>query len=322
VAFGLAVACGAACGGGSTGPSYMPVSVTTDATGSLLTLTMGDLAMVVDEATGGRITEFSLKGTNVLTGPDVDYENYGATFWPSPQSSWCQAGGGCWPPDAIIDSDPYVNSGAGTPADVIEMSSGSTTILGDAGSTVSVTKQFTPVPASGAVDVTYTLNNDASSVPITVAPWQVSRVKGTGGLTFFGSPDGSISYTAGTAASFSFTDAEGDLWYDYAPVTSSSKALADGSGWIAHVTAGGLFISQQFPDVPPGGAAPGEAEIEVYTGGADYLEMEAQGAYTAVPPGGSLVWTVRWKLRQVPSGTSVAVGSAALASFANTTLAE
>jgi hypothetical protein len=318
---GLLVACGGACGG-SSGPSYTPVSATTDATGTLYTLEMGALKMVIDASTGARITEFSLNGTNVLTGPDVDSANYGGTYWPSPQSSWCQSGTGCWPPIPAIDTRTY--TGSIDPAtNAIQLTSGTAQFITVPDSAFTVTKQFTPVPASGEVYVTYTLSNVSPTVAITVAPWQVSRVQATGGLTFFASPDGSPTYTAGTDPAFTFTAAGGDLWYDFSPVATDSKALADGSGWIAHVTAGGLLYLLAYPDIQPAEAAPGEAEVELYTGpAADYLEMETQGAYTTIPPGGTLVWTVRWKLRQVPSGTSVAVGSADLAALTSAALAE
>ena len=321
MAVGLLVAYGGACGG-SSGPSYTPVSARTDATGTLYTLDMGALKMVVDASMGARIAEFSLEGTNVLTGPDVDPENYGGTYWPSPQSCWCQSGTGCWPPIGPIDSRMYTGSIDPT-SNVIQLTSGTALIVGFPDSAVTVTKQFTPVPASGAVDVTYTLSNVSPSVAISVAPWQVSRVQATGGLTFFGSPDGSATTTSGSDPAFTFTAAGGDLWYASSPVATDSKALADGSGWMAHVTAGGLLYLLGYPDIQPTEAAPGEAEVEVFTGpSADYQEMETQGAYTTVPPGETLVWTVRWKLRRVPSGTAVTVGSADLLSLTSAALAE
>jgi hypothetical protein len=283
---------------------------------------MGDLGMVVDASMGARISRFSLDGTNVLTGPDVDPENYGGTYWPSPQSSWCQSGVGCWPPIGPLDSRMYTGSIDPT-THVIQLTSGTALIVGFPDSAVTVTKQFTPVPASGAVDVTYTLTNVSPSVAVTVAPWQVSRVQATGGLTFFASSDGSATYTDGSDPAFTFTDAGGDLWYQFSAVATDSKSLADGSGWLAHVTAGGLLYLVASPDIQPSEAAPGEAEVELFAGpGADYLEMETQGAYTNVPPGGTLVWTVRWKLRRVPRGTSVAAGSADLVSFSSAALAE
>jgi hypothetical protein len=89
------------------------------------------------------------------------------------------------------------------------------------------------------------------------------------------------------------------------------------------VTQSRLLYLLAYPDVPATEAAPGEAEVEIFTGtGGDYVEIETQGALTDVAPGGTLVWTVRWKLRQVPSSTSVAVGSSALVSFSDAQLAQ
>ena len=76
-----------------------------------------------------------------------------------------------------------------------------------------------------------------------------------------------------------------------------------------------------YPDIQPADAAPGEAEIELYTN-SSYVEVEQQGALAAIAPGGELTWTVRWKLRRVPGGTMMAAGDAALAAFANAALAE
>ena len=62
----LLLACAGGCGGGGgeTPPTFTPVSAASDGAG-LYTLTLGDLKMVVDGAKGARITEFSLRGTNV-----------------------------------------------------------------------------------------------------------------------------------------------------------------------------------------------------------------------------------------------------------------
>src|SRR5262245_5729787 len=119
----LLVACAAGCGGGGGGekqPVYTPVSATKD--GDLYTLQLGDLKMVVD---GARITEFSLGGTNALVARD-DSANYGSTYWPSPQASWCAGGVGCWPPPAAIDAQPYSGD-----------TDGNAIILGSAGAALS-----------------------------------------------------------------------------------------------------------------------------------------------------------------------------------------
>ena len=77
------------CGGGDEPISYTPVSATND--GGLYTLQLGALKLVIDGTRGARITEWSLKGTNVLVTRDEN-DTYGSTYWPSPQSSWCAGG--------------------------------------------------------------------------------------------------------------------------------------------------------------------------------------------------------------------------------------
>ena len=320
--FGLALVVGLGCSssGGSRPPAYLPVSSTNQ--DSLYTIEMGDLKMVIDAAAGARVTEFSLFGTNVLTGTDVNDSNYGSTYWPSPQSSWCTVGGGCWPPPPALDSQPYIGS-VDAPTNVVQMTSGEAMLWAFAGSAVTVTKQFTPVPEIGAIDVTYILSNTSTTVAVSVAPWQVSRVQGTGGLTFFGQGDGAPSYAPGNDSKFAVTEADGDVWYDFAPVNYNSKMLADGAGWIAHVTKSRLMYLLEYPDLPSTDAAPGEAEVEIFTGtDGDYVELENQGPLTDLAPGDAVVWTARWKLRQIPSGTSVAVGSSTLTSFAHAQLVD
>jgi hypothetical protein len=310
----LAGGCGG--GGSAKAPTYTPVAATTD--GSLYTLALGPLKMVVDAGHGARITSFSYDGTDVLVSRDVNGTNYGATYWPSPQSSWCTAGGACWPPIAAIDTQPY--TATIDDANTITLTSGAASITAFPGSAVTVTKQLTPVPESGAIDVAYTLTNTSASVAVSVAPWQVSRVA-TGGMTFFGQGSGDVSYAADSDPAFTVTEAEGDRWYAFAPVSLYSKAFADGTGWLGQVTPDRLLYLQSFPDIQPSEAAPGEAEVEIFTSG-DYVEIEPQGALATVAPGAALVWTIRWKLRPLPAGATVAAGNAGLASFAADTLAE
>lgn len=113
------------------------------------------------------------------------------------------------------------------------------------------------------------------------------------------------------------------MWYSFAAATTDSKAKADGLGWIAHATSTNLLYLLAYPDIQASDAAPGEAEVEIYTGPhGDYVEIEPQGAYTAIAPGGTLQWTVRWKLRRVPHGTRIAVGSAGLTTFATQQLSQ
>ncbi len=301
---------GAAAGNnaGGTVSDYQPVSASND--GDNYTLQMGRIKMVINAAVGARITEFSFDGSNVLTGPDVDtntaapaHNNYGSTFWTSPQSAWS------WPPVAAIDSQPYTG-GVDAASNSIQLVSGTATV---SNVPFTVTKKFVPVPDSGEIDVTYTLANTSTSASLTAAPWQISRVAGTGSLTFFG--QGTGTYTS--SGTLTLTDQDGIYWYSFVSATADSKAMSDGVGWIAHVTSDNLLLLFQYPDIQTSAFAAGEAEVEIYTGPyGDYIEVEPQGAFTTIPPNGTLQWTVRWKLRQVPSGTAISAGSADLEAFA------
>ncbi|MET0410035.1 MAG: hypothetical protein ABW217_02005, partial [Polyangiaceae bacterium] len=52
--------------------------------------------------------------------------------------------------------------------------------------------------------------------------------------------------------------------------------------------------------------APGESEIEIYVdpGGA-FVEVEQQGPYEELAPGGSLDWHCHWLLERLESGANV-----------------
>jgi len=313
---GLSLGYAGACGGGGDKPiSFTPVSSTSAS--DLYTLALGDVQMVIDGARGARITELSLRGNNVLVTRDEN-GTYGSTYWPSPQSSWCPAGTACWPPPPAVDSGAY--TGSIEAGDSIQLTSAETALEGVSGSAFVVSKRFTAVPESGAVDVTYTLTNSSTTVALSLAPWQVSRVA-TGGLTFFGQGTGDVTYARDSDPAFAVTPGANDLWYASAAVKHDSKAFADGTGWLAHVADKRVLVVISYPDIQPADPAPGEAELEVFTNG-DYVEIEAQGALSMLAPGAALTWTVRWKLRQVPGGTAVEAGSLALASLAARTLTE
>jgi hypothetical protein len=259
----------AACGDSEAPISYTPVSATSE--GDFHTLQLGDLKMVVQASRGARITEFSLRGTNVLVTVNENM-NYGATYWPSPQSIWCTTGVNCWPPPSVIDNEPY--AGGADAANLLHLMSPETSIATVTDSAITVGKHFRPVPESGAIDVSYTLTNSSPTVSIALAPWQVTRVP-AGGITFFGQGSGQPTYATDSDPTFMLTEGAGGLWYESATVRHDSKALADGAGWLAHATPERLLYLQSHPDLQPADAAPGEAEIEVFTN-SSYVEAEAQ----------------------------------------------
>jgi hypothetical protein len=177
---------------------------------------------------------------------------------------------------------------------------------------LSVTKKFSPDFEDGAVVVEYILKNEGDASKM-LAPWEITRVA-AGGLTFFpadGKPTGTNLPP--------LVESGGVTWFKYeaATVTKDSKLFADGKGWIAHVTPQNLLLVKTFPDIKLTEAAPKEAEIEIYENDPTvpakaYVEVENQGAYSEIPAGAELGWTVRWYLRALPAEVKVEPGNAEL----------
>jgi hypothetical protein len=261
-----------------------------------------DLELEVNPAVGGRITRFSLGGTNILTGPDVVAQGegtlpnmYGSTFWTSPQSVWS------WPPENALDSDPHD----------VTLEGETLRLVSQAGATTgyAVQKRLALDAERGRVSIEYVLENHSATQA--AAPWEISRVPKEG-LVFFAA---SAPATAGSTLASSMID--GIAWIDVqqAPATDS-KLFQDGSeGWLAYAYRDLVFI-KLFDDVPPAEQAAGEAEIEVFINGSyDYVEVEQQGRYASLPVGGSSSWRVAWLLRRRPASVPATLGSAALVTW-------
>jgi hypothetical protein len=272
------------------------------AEGSVYTFTSGDTVFAVDAEKGGRIVTFSLGGLNVVTTQKSQGDmNWGSTFWTSPQTDWN------WPPPTEIDSDPYKAS----------LEGGTLVLTGDTSSKLdlAVAKKFSMDRTTGNVSIEYTIINKGSQAR-SVAPWEITRVA-AGGLTFFPMGEGSPSKGKPDLLNLQISDGVAWFAYDAANIPKEQKILADGrEGWIAH-TNNGLLLLKAFPDIAPSQAAPGEAEISLYTDtGHTYIEVENEGTYQELAPNASLTWSVRWYLRKLDASVSAKVGSAELLSTA------
>jgi hypothetical protein len=182
-----------------------------------------------------------------------------------------------------------------------------------------LSKTFLPLPEQNAVDVTYAIANvSTNSAAVTTAPWQITRVRGVGGLTFFAKGPGPVKAAEGLP----LVEAAGLLWFPFAPASADAKTFADARGWVAHVTADRLLLVLRFEDIAAADSPTGEAELELYTGQpskvGDYLEIEPQGKQKTLAAGDSLTWTVRFLVRTLPAEITPAVGDAALIAFVET----
>lgn len=260
----------------------------------------GNVRFVIGPKDGARILEFSYSGENVL--PKLDADNWGSTFWTSPQASW---NAGTWPPEAIINTSTYTASLTGT---TVTLSNAASAL----GSTmVTIKKEVTPNLALEAIDIIYTITNTGTSA-VSVAPWEISRVA-PGGITFF--PLGTDGPTQTPGNNDLDTVADGGIeWFVEASQTYGStnygnhKIYADGTeGWLAHTTSTGLIFMKLFNDVAFSTTAPDHGEVELYSNG-NYVEVEVQGSMVSLAAGASLSFPVRWVLR--PAASAVAVGTA------------
>ncbi len=275
-----------------------------------LGLELDGVRLEVDADAGGRVTSLRRGGVELLSGPDVDADNYGSTFWTSPQSEWG------WPPPVEIDRGPYSVEAAG---DAITLTGASHDALG-----VRVTKRVSVDRARRAFVMSYAIHN-VSVAPKTCAPWEVTRVR-PGGLTFF--PTGIPA-----SGTLRLDERSGASWFEHDAAMASAaglpaaglKAFATGKrGWLAHAPREAyakrrLLFIKRFDEVPRDMQAPGEAEIEIYAN-PRYVELEVQGRYEAIPPAGRASWTVVWCVREVPEGVAVTNGSADLLACVDATM--
>jgi hypothetical protein len=265
-------------------------------------LEVDGVRLEVDAQVGGRVTSLRIGEVEVLSGPDAHADNYGSTFWTSPQRDWS------WPPPAEIDSAPYASSEDACSLTVV----GAPHVpLG-----VRVSKRFVADAARRAFSLEYEVHNVTETAK-TYAPWEVTRVR-PGGLTFF--PAGQ-SPPSGT---LKLDERAGASWYAHDPAAlpaEGQKAFADGQGGVlAHVVAAGFLYMKSFESVPLAMQAPGETALEIYAC-PRYVELEVQGPYRAIAPGGSARWTVGWYLRKLPEGVAASAGSSELLAFAAGVLA-
>jgi Domain of unknown function (DUF4380) len=262
------------------------------------------LSLEVDPSHGGRITSFAIDRSEVLSGRDVDPENYGSTFWTSPQSEWD------WPPPAAIDSAPYQ---ATVERGILILTSPPSPELG-----VRVVKRFQLDARDRAIDIEYLVWN-LSDRARKLAPWEITRVA-VNGVTLF--PTGERTYGSGTFAPLSLVRRSGAwTWFAFDPrETREQELFADGAGgWLARAAEGVVFV-KTFVDVPAARQAPGEGEIELFVHpdalpNKRYLELEVQGPYAAIPPGGSSAWRTRWYLAKSPPRVRAVPFDAGLTDF-------
>jgi hypothetical protein len=191
------------------------------------------------------------------------------------------------------------------------MSSSSNDALG-----ASIDKDITIDAAKCSINLRYVIN---ASRAVTLAPWEITRVP-RGGMAFFplrGDKSDEQHFTTGSQA-VHITQIQNIVWFDDTAMenvgTGGAKLIADGKdGWLAYVAGGNLFL-KKFADVAIDNIAPDEGDVEIYAG-KDFLELQAQGAYTSLKEYEQLSWSVEWRVAKIPKSVKIKVGSETLIKF-------
>jgi hypothetical protein len=237
---------------------------------------------------GGRVVTLCFDGVELLSGEAAHGENWGATYWTSPQSDWG------WPPVREIDSAVYeiLEGGEG-----VCVSSPLATI---GPRQFHIIKRFFPGAHPDTIDTEYVIENRGTQA-FSMASWEISRVR-PGGLTFFPTGVGELNPVA-PHSELPIEKVAGTTFYDHAQFELGKclKLHADGQGgYLAHL-AGSHLILKMFSDTQPEAQAPGEGECEIFAmDGGQYVEVEVQGPYVAIAPGKSSLFSVRTAVVSLP----------------------
>jgi hypothetical protein len=274
--------------------------------GNMWRITLNTVIFEVDPGTAGKVSTFSIDGTDVVA---KNIAATGSEFWTSPQDGW-YTNGNTWPPPNEMTSSAYTPSSSNN---VLTMTSPAW------GGGLAITKRFWGNSEHQAVTLEYTIKNGTSAA-VSNAPWEITRIY-AGGLTFFPNADAWVKL-GGIYSGFTIlpvTTSQGVVWFNdnATSYTSNVKGGSDGlEGWAAHIVCGaGLkqtcatgaaspILIKQWADTPASNVIlnPSEREVEIYVDQSNtYEEFEQQGLFQPIPAGGSLVWTMHWLLRYLPT---------------------
>jgi hypothetical protein len=310
------------CTAGKCADGFAPTAPVTNNNGSnMWDITLGTVIFEVDASSAGKVYTFSIDGTDVVA---KNIAATGSEFWTSPQNGW-YTNGNTWPPPPEMTSSKY------TPSSKDNI----LTMVGPAwGGGLSITKRFWGNTDNKAITLEYTIKNGTSAA-VSNAPWEITRVY-AGGLSFFPSADtwvqlGDPNSRFGLPP---ITTSQGVTWFNDDATsyrdnnTNGVKGGADGlEGWAAHIVCGtGLkktcatgsaspILIKQWADTPVSNdtANPSEREVELYVDADNsYEEFEQQGLFQSIPAGGTLVWTMHWLVRYLPTTVAPTPGATLL----------
>lgn len=238
----------------------------------------GKVVMTVSAKEGGKIMSYKYGEQEMLAQSRIPNQ-YGSTFWTSPQNEWY------WPPVMEFDRAAYTVEFQDNKSLVLSSQVGRKLPF-------QIIKQFLPDSKGRFISINYSIVNKGEESR-KVAPWEITRVVADEKALIFFEADSKDITPNGLIP---FVDEAGASWYNPDVADQNRKINSDGKGWLAFAANGYLMV-KKFDDLTLEQPAPEEAEIQVYVNqGKTYIELESQGAYTTLAPGEELTWTVKWYL--------------------------
>jgi hypothetical protein len=272
-------------------------------------ITAGTTQMSINPAHGARIVSYTLDGKEILhMKPTPGLEDMvGSTCWISPQTLWG------WPPPYEADQGKYE---AQLEGNKLILTGPVATTAGNNSFPFQIVKTFQARHEDSSITILYQIFN-RDTVARSFAAWEVTRVP-PAGITFF--PVNSQIY-GDMAPAFKVDD--GIAWWDFDNNRDYvKKAYADGKdGWMAYVTKDRIIHVKQFEDTPSNfplneNGIPQQMEMEFWANEERrYLELEKQGEYKEIMPGGFAELTMKWIAIELPDTINPKSGNDNLTNF-------
>jgi len=255
----------------------------------LFSINSKNTTFLINPSLGARVVSAKLGNNELLLKEREELVNWGATFWPAPQSDWN------WPPPFAFQYGKYVP----------EIQDDRLILKGEVDPEIGmrVVKTFSFDEIRNCLEVEYQIVNESDSIA-DVGPWEIVCVPAIGAKVIL--PLGPVPENANSSLTFENLDGIGWFDYDSAELLPNQKLFVNTpEGWMAHINRQGILFIKTFEVIPTAELTPGQGNAEVYVSKKfDYIELENHGKFAHLKPHESLQYKVCWYITELPGSVS------------------
>jgi len=246
-------------------------------------------SFLIDPNLGARVLSAKVNGKELLLQKRDFLVNWGATFWPAPQTNWN------WPPPYAFQYGKYLP----------EIQEARLVLTGEVDPKIGLraVKTFSFDEVKNCLEIEYHIINESDSLAH-VGPWEIVCVPADGSKVFLqlGATPENVK------SSLAFESHDGIGWFDYdsADLLPDQKLFTNTpEGWLAYINREGILFIKTFEVIPAGELTPGQGNAEVYVSKKmRYIELENHGKFAHLKPHESLDYKVRWFMSELPESVS------------------